>query len=131
MTKQYGKATAVVALLLVIGFWAGAPFAGTQEAASTKLYQEIAGKYQFGFEGEYMTIAFWEKEGKLYGAPEGMEEVDYAEVTPVEIKELKFEATSNDGQYFEINFARGESGKIDKCVLISDGLEIEGTRIIE
>ena len=131
MTKKCGKSAAVAVLILALGSWAAAPFAGTQEAASTKLYQELAGKYQFSFEGQFMTIVFWEKEGKLYGAQEGTEAYDNTEVTPVEIKELKFEATNNEGQYFAINFARGESGKIEKCVLITDGLEIEGTRIIE
>ena len=40
-----------------------------------------------------------------------------------------FKATSMDGNYFEITFARDEDKKITKCVILTQGVEVEGIKI--
>jgi hypothetical protein len=100
----------------------------SQKSTDTeKLYAEIAGDYEFEYEGQSAIISFFVKDGVLMG-----KDSEYDPGTPLELvegKELEFTATAEDGQLFEIKFSRDESGKITKCLLISVGMEIEGVKV--
>ena len=118
--------SAFVCLALVF-FIANAPtFAQEKKAGKEKLYNEIAGKYQFDVEGQVMVIGFWVENGKLLAAPEGEDSV---EIEPVEGEELKFTTTTPEGQYYEITFVRDDEGKVTKCVIGVQGMEFEGSKI--
>ncbi len=122
---------AVVSTMILFLFASafGQTSTGQEKKVDTaKTFAEIAGDYDFSFEGEFMTIVFWVEKEKLLGAPRG-QEYDYAEVLPVEIENLKFEATTSEGEYYEIEFRLGDDGKIAKCILKTQGMEIEGTRV--
>lgn len=45
------------------------------------------------------------------------------------LAQLKFEATNERGQYYEMVFLKDEAGKIAKCKVTTMGFEVEGTRI--
>lgn len=93
------------------------------------LYEEISGKYEFFMDGEVIIITFFAKDGTLYGNAEGDDEE--VELEPVELENLSFETTDNDGEYYEITFSRDEDKKITKCVVFTGGMELEGTKIVE
>jgi hypothetical protein len=93
-----------------------------------KKYAPIIGTYEFYVEAQIMNIKFWVEEDKFWGAPPGETP---AEIVPVEGEEWKFEATTDEGQFFIISFAKDESGKFNKCTVESMGMVIEGTRIEE
>ena len=123
--NQRKKSLAFVSLIsfALIFCIAGTGFAQTDRA---KLYKEISGDYEFEMDGQVMVVNFYAEEGKLYGAPEGE---TAEEIVPVEGEELKFEVNTPDGQYFELTFVRDEEGKIHKCLLIAQGMELEGIKV--
>jgi len=99
-----------------------------EKADAQKVYADVAGTYEFSYEGQVLVVTFFAREGRLY-ATEGSsgEEV---EVKPLDLEKLTFEATvQNTGQYYEIGFTRDEAGKINKCQLSSAGIVIDGTRL--
>lgn len=118
------KVFVLVVCALVIS---GSP-AFTAGGDAAKKYAPILGAYEFFAEGQTMTIKFWVDEEKLWGAPEGETR---AELTPMEGEAWKFEVTTDEGQYFVLEFVKDESGKFNKCVIQTMGMEIEGTRIEE
>jgi len=92
-----------------------------------KLYAEIAGDYEFVMGAESLSVNFFEKDGKLFGAPPGETP---EEILPVKDSPLKFEVTvAASGQYFALEFIRNEQGVIDRCRLQSQGIELMGTKI--
>jgi hypothetical protein len=93
-----------------------------------KLYKEIVGDYSFAIGSEPMVVAFWMEKGKLYGAPKGQEN-EMAEITPRDLEKLMFETNVPNGQYYEITFLRDQAGKITKCKLVTQGVEVIGDRI--
>ena len=93
-----------------------------------KLYEEIAGDYEYEYEGQYIVITYWVEDGVLYGTQEGNPEPP-AELNPVEGKELVFETTGSDGNLYTISFSRDEDGKITKSTLAVMGIEVEGVKI--
>jgi hypothetical protein len=94
-----------------------------------KLIAEIVGDYDFSFQGESMVIQFTEQNGKLFGAPVGETP---EELKPVESKPLAFDVTvAESGQYYELQFVRNDKGVIDKCVMNTSGMTIEGTKVIK
>lgn len=95
---------------------------------TAKLFTEIAGSYAYTRETQDMVIKFWVEGGKLYGAPEGQEN-DFAEVVLMDAEKLLFEATPQGGQLFQIEFSRGESGKFEKSILRTQGIEVAGVKI--
>ena len=98
-----------------------------KQVDTKKLYEEIAGKYEFYVEGQVTVISFYVKEGELYGTSgDGSEEVL---CEPVDLETMSFEATDMGGQFFEIQFSRDEDKKITKCVILTEGMEVEGTKI--
>jgi hypothetical protein len=93
-----------------------------------KLYKDIAAEYSFLIGPEPWVVAFWLQDGKLYAAPRGQEN-EMAEILPRDVDKLMFETNVPGGQYFEITFIKDDAGKITKCKLISQGMEVIGERI--
>jgi len=127
MTKHSKRSTfvACVALMMSVvlcqGLWAQ-----DKPVDTKKLYNEIAGNYEFQAEGQIMVINFFEKDGKLYGAPVGETP---EEILPVKGSPLKFEVfVSANGQLYQLEFVRNEKDVIDKCVLRVGGMEIAGIK---
>ncbi len=118
--------SSISTLALAIFICNGASFA--QEKTDTqKLYAEIAGDYEFAFEGQVDTITFYVEDGVLMGRDADDDKGTALE--PVEGKELAFEVTTDEGQYIEMTFSRDENGKITECVLTTMGMEIKGVKI--
>lgn len=129
MAKTTWKTLGFIAALVgAVGFAGGALAAQEKKPDAQKIYAEIAGQYAYAAGSQELTIVYWVKDGKLYGAPVGQEN-DNAEIVPVDLTKLKFEATNSDGNYYEIEFSRDETGKIAKSVLKTQGIEAPGTRI--
>jgi hypothetical protein len=92
------------------------------------VYKAIVGEFSFDAQGQVMIIGFWEKEGKLYGAPQGQES-EYAELVVQDLALLKFTASPSGGNVFELEFKKDEAGQIATCVLRSAEFELVGIRI--
>ena len=94
-----------------------------------KVLADIIGDYDFSIQGESMVVQFTESDGKLFGAPVGEAP---EELTPVEGKSLCFGVTvAANGQYYELQFVRNDKGVIDKCVMNTMGMTVEGMKIIK
>ena len=131
MTNHSKRSTfvAFVALMMSVvlcrGLWAQDK-PQDKPVDTKKLYNEIAGNYEFQAEGQIMVINFFEKEGKLYGAPVGETP---EEILPVKGSPLKFEVfVSANGQLYQLEFVRNEKDVIDKCILRVGGMEIAGIK---
>ena len=94
-----------------------------------KLYEEIAGDYEFETPDQTLCVTFWVEDGVLKAKEENDPDDDIVILEPIEGKELAFEVTTPDGQVIELQFSRDEEGKITKCVLITMGIEIDGVKI--
>lgn len=101
-----------------------------EKKVSAKLLAEIAGSYEFEFQGEVQVFIFSVGDGKLMGAPEGQVQ---EELEPAEDEEMTFVGYSPDGTEYRFKFARDEEKKITKCTasVPAMGLEIEGVKIID
>jgi hypothetical protein len=124
MPKCSNSSFLVIGLSLI--FLSAAVCAGSlaqdKPADTKKILEEIAGDYDFESEGQSMVINFFEKDGKLFGAPVGDTP---EEILAVKGSLLKFEVTpASTGQLYELEFVRNEKGVIDKCVLKTMGMEI-------
>lgn len=93
-----------------------------------KLYTEIAGDYEYEYEGQVIVIIYSVEDGVLYATQEGDPEPP-ARLEPVEGKELEFETSGSDGNLYVISFSRNEDGKITKSVMATMGIEINGVKI--
>jgi hypothetical protein len=98
------------------------------EKVNAKLLAEIAGNYEFEFEGEYIVFIFSVEDGKLICAPEG--EVQ-EEIEPVEGEKMTFVGYAPDGREFRFAFEKDDKGKISKCTVNvpAMGIEVEGVKI--
>jgi hypothetical protein len=124
----YRTATALL-VLSCLAVLAASAAAQDKPVDMKKLIAEIIGDYDFSFQGESMIIQFTERDGKLFGAPVGETP---EQIFPVEGKPLCFDVTTaEDGQYFELQFVRNDKGVIDKCILTTQGMVIEGMKIIK
>ena len=121
------RALSVISCLALVFFICNATSFALKNADTEKLYAEIAGDYEFDFEGQMTILTFFVKDGALMGKDSESDPGTLLE--PVEGKELEFKATSEDGQSFDITFSRDESGKITKCLLVTMGMEIAGVKI--
>ncbi len=119
--------TSVMALLALGIFICHVASFAQKNTETAKLYAEIAGDYEFMVEGQTTVLIFYVKDGVLMGKSDDDDEE--VPLEPVEGKELGFEATNNQGQFYEITFSRDESGKITKCLIMTMGFEVEGTKI--
>jgi hypothetical protein len=124
MSRFFKLMRGISAAALILGICGLGIQAGAQAEGK---YAALCGDYEFEFEGQVMVVSFYEEDGVFYGAPEGETP---EEIVPVEGEPLKFEVTvSTNGQYYEIEFVKGEDGKIDTCILRTMGMELEGYRI--
>ncbi|MCJ7583074.1 MAG: hypothetical protein MUP98_21360 [Candidatus Aminicenantes bacterium] len=121
----FGVLTYLALLLSVFG---GMSFSQEKEIDTEKLYGEIAGSYEFEYEGLSMVFVVSVEEGKLMVAPEG--EVPDT-MQPVEDKDMTFIAFNPEGMEYQFKFARDDDGKITKCTVSvpAAGIEVEGIRI--
>jgi hypothetical protein len=122
--------TCLAFMLLVLNGTSFAQEKKKEKKVSAKLLAEIAGNYEFEFQGVAMVFIFSVEDGKLMGAPEGevQEELEHAED-----EEMTFVGYSPDGTEYRFKFARDEEKKITKCTVSvpAMGLEVEGVRIID
>ena len=96
--------------------------------ATENLLKEIAGDYEFEYQGDYIVFVFTLENGNLLGAPEG----EAAEILEsVEGEEMTFLGYDPDGKEYTFKFARDEGGELTKCTVSvpAMGLEIEGAKI--
>lgn len=100
----------------------------TSAQEKAKLYEEIAGDYEYDYEGQFIVISYWVEDGVLYATQEGNPDLP-SKLDPVEGKELLFETTGSDGNLYVISFSRDEEGKITKSTLATMDIEIEGVKI--
>ena len=117
---------AVICSVLMLLFISPMAFSLGEDLATK--YAPIIGTYEFSMDADVMNVKFWVEDGKFWGAPPGETP---AEIVPLEGEDWKFEATTDDGQYFLITFAKDDSGKFNKCSLESMGMVLEGTRVKE
>jgi len=115
-------------MLLVLNVSSLAQEKEQEEDKGAKLLTEIAGRYEFEFEGQFIVFVFSVEDGKLMAAPEG--EVQ-EELEPVEGEELTFMGYAPDGTEFSFVFKKNEDGKITTCKVSvpAMGIEVEGVRI--
>lgn len=93
-----------------------------------KLYEEIAGVYQYEYQGQLIVITYWIEDGLLFATQEGDPDPP-AKLDQVEGKELVFETTGSDGALYVISFSRDEDGNITKSTLATMDIEVEGVKI--
>ena len=124
-----GRAIVCVScMLLVLNVSSLAQEKKQEEGKGAKVLAEIAGNYEFEYQGQFVVFVFSVEEEKLMGAPEG--EVQ-EELEPVQGEELTFVGYAPDGREFRFVFIKDEDGKIAKCKLSvpAMGIEVEGTKI--
>ncbi len=130
MVQQHKKSifSVLTCLALLFSVFGGISFAQEKQEDTEKLYNEIAGKYEFEFEGQYMVFVIALEDGNLVVAPEG--EVPET-MQSVEGKEMTFIAYDPDGDEIQFKFVRDDDGKINTCTVIvpAMGIEVEGARI--
>jgi len=130
MIQQYKKSIfgVLTCLTFLLSVFGGMSFAQEKKVDTEKLYNEIAGRYEFEYEGQYVVFEFIVEDGNLMGAPEG-EVPDVLQ--PAEDTEMTFVGFDPDGNEFQFKFARDDDGKITKCTVIvaAAGIEVEGERI--
>ena len=129
MTRRFSRAVFGPALVFLAACLLFPLSAGSQaQEGAQKVYADVAGTYEFIYEGQSLVLIFHVMDGKLYGREESGNED--AEIKPVDLAALKFETTvQSTGQYYEIGFSRDEAGKVTKCRLATGGIEIDGTRL--
>ena len=120
---------AVLALAAVLTFngGLGAQDKKPESVDAKKLYQEIAGDYEFAMDAQSLLVTFFEKDGKLYGSPPGEAP---EEILPVADAPLKFQVVvSTNGELYVLQFVRNENNVIDKCVMSVMGMEAVGIKL--
>lgn len=113
-------------LAFVLSLFGGPSYA--QEKDKEKLLNEIAGDYEFEYEGQYIVFEITVEDGNLMAAPEG-EIPDVLE--PVDGEEMTYVGYSPDGMEYQFKFIRDDEGEITKCTIYvpAMGIEVEGTKI--
>jgi len=100
--------------------------AGTMPADVKKVLAEIAGGYDFEYQGGALTVNVFEQAGKLFGTSPGESP---EEMLQVQGNPLKFKLTASaTGQFYELEFFRNEAGKIDRCMMKTQGIELLGKK---
>jgi len=113
------------ALALCGGLWAQEK--KVEPVDLKKLCQEIAGDYEFTMDTQSLIVNFFEKDGKLYGAPPGDTP---EEIIQVKDSPLKFEVViASNGQLYQLEFVRNENKVIDKCIMRVAGMELVGVKL--
>jgi hypothetical protein len=112
-------------ILLLLG--GSAAFAQDQ-AETAKLYADIAGDYEFSWEGQTTVLTFFVRDGVLMGKAENDSEEEEVVLEPVEDRDLGFQTTNAQGMFIEMTFVRDENGSITRCLVNAMGMEIEGVK---
>jgi hypothetical protein len=129
MTRQHFR-WVFGSVFCLLAAWFIFPVSASSQAQTDarKVYADVAGTYEFAYEGQSLVIVFHVQDEKLYGREESGDED--AEIKPLDLATLKFETTvQSTGQYYEIVFSRDENGRITKCRLATGGIEIDGARV--
>jgi len=98
------------------------------EKVDPKVLEQIAGNYEFEYQGQFMVFVFKVEEGKLMGGPEN----ETAEILePMAEKQTAFFGHSPDGTEYQFAFKQDADGKYTICVcnIPAMGIEVEGVRI--
>jgi len=132
MTRRILRKGAAAAAVLVILAALAVPAAAqtqTKPEDMKKLLAEIIGEYTFTMGTETLVVQFIVQDGKLFGAPPGETP---EEIKPVADKPLCFDVTvAGDGNYYFLKFVRNDKGVIDKCIMTTQGMDIEGLKTIK
>jgi len=125
--KKQTYVLVVLGLALILVSAAAAAQDKAPQVDMKKILAEVSGTYEMDMQGQIMALTFFEKDGKLFGAPEGETP---EEILPVKgDNPLKFEVTlADNGNHFEITFGRNEKGEVDKCTLNFQGMEVVGPK---
>ncbi len=123
-----GAIVCVVCMLLVLNAASFAQEEKQEKKVDAKVLAEIAGNYEFEYEGQFLVFVFSVEDGKLMGAPEGE---GREELEPVQGEEMTFVGYAPDGREFRFTFKKNEDGEIAICKMSvpAMGIEIEGTKI--
>ena len=115
----------ITLLALMVAVCSPIFLAQQKDEALKKKYAPVLGDYEFSMDTQVMVVSFWIEGGVILGAPEGETP---AEITPIEGQELKFEADV-EGTYYELTFVKDESGKVTSCMMVVNGMEVEGVKL--
>lgn len=93
-----------------------------------EVLEQIAGDYEFEYQGQFMVFVFTVEDGNLMGAPEN-ETPDTLE--PMADKETTFLGYSPEGAEYQFAFKKDADGKYTICVvnIPAMGIEVEGFRV--
>jgi hypothetical protein len=96
-----------------------------KDANTAKLYEELAGRYQFDKQGTPIVLLVYVEEGVLM--------VDeprhpHAKMEPVDLNKLEFKADHENGLY-KFRFVRDREGKIAECFWIVGEKEYAGFKL--
>jgi len=130
MAQQHKKSIfgVLTCLTFLLSLFGGMSFAQEKNVDTEKLYNEIAGSYEFEHEGQIFVFEIKVEGGNLIGAPPG-EVPDILQ--PVEDTEMTFIGFDPDGREHQFKFDRDAEGKITICTINVPalGIEVEGEKI--
>ena len=129
MTKnKLNSVLALVSCLVFILAVFSVPSFAQEKEETEKLLKEVAGDYEFEYEGQIIVFVFSVENGNLMGAPEG-ESPEVLEA--VEGEEMTWFGFSPDGAEYQFKFKRNEEGEVSTCTctIPAMGIEIDGVRI--
>lgn len=129
--KRYLLKTALAGLMcLSLGLSAAAldPSIIQDKKVDPEVLEQIAGNYEFEYQGQFMVFVFTVEDGNLMGAPEN-ETPDTLE--PMADKETTFLGYSPEGAEYQFAFKKDADGKYTICVvnIPAMGIEVEGFRV--
>jgi hypothetical protein len=129
--RRIAARAALAGLMCLCLVLSASPFEGDitqKQEIDPKVLEQIAGDYEFEYQGQFMVFTFTAENGVLRGAPEN-EEAE--ELEPMKGRETTFFGYSPDGTEYQFAFKKDAEGKFTVCVCnIPDmGIEVEGTRI--
>ncbi len=97
-----------------------------KDSENVKLLKEIAGKYEFEYGPQILVFVISEKDGKLFGAPEGEIQEEF---TQDKKDKNKFTAFDPRGRENIFTFIKDKNGKYTKSTIAIKGTEIEVTGV--
>ena len=120
-----------IALLAFILLALPAQTIPANQSLDEKLLNEMAGDYEFEYQGQSIVFVFSADNGNLMGAPEGeTQEI----IDPVEGEPMKFTAFDPNGNEWKFQFKRDDEGQITLCLVTIDAMgitDLEGHKIIK
>ena len=128
MDRFFYKLIPVLLLAVVanILFVAEATAQDEQETGKS-LLEAIAGDYIFSVQGQKSVITFLVKEGSLYAYDQ--DDGETVRLEPVDLEKLEFETVNTENVYFFLKFFRSEEGEVNRMIISTDGMDIEGEKI--